>query len=69
MVSSMIGAILGVGLILIGRREWSSRLPFGPYIALAAVIWMFMPGDFRTLWNQQLGILASPLENLLSALK
>ncbi|MFN7141368.1 MAG: prepilin peptidase, partial [Limisphaerales bacterium] len=41
MVSSIIGALVGVGLIAMGKREWSSRLPYGPYIALAAVIWMF----------------------------
>jgi len=41
MVSSMIGALVGVTLILIGRREWSSRLPYGPYIAAAAVLWIF----------------------------
>lgn len=41
MVSSMIGALVGITLILLGRREWSSRLPYGPYIALAAVIWIF----------------------------
>lgn len=41
MVSSMIGAAVGVGLIVMGKREWSSRLPYGPYIALAALIWMF----------------------------
>ncbi|MCU0784925.1 MAG: prepilin peptidase [Verrucomicrobia bacterium] len=41
MVSSMIGACVGVALIVLRRREWSSRLPYGPYIALAAVIWMF----------------------------
>ncbi len=41
MVSSMIGAVVGVFLILVRRREWSSRMPYGPYIAAAAVIWMF----------------------------
>lgn len=41
LVSSMIGAVVGVTLILTGRREWSSRLPYGPYIALAAVLWLF----------------------------
>jgi leader peptidase (prepilin peptidase)/N-methyltransferase len=41
MVSSMIGAAVGIILILAGRREWSSRMPYGPYIALAAVIWIF----------------------------
>jgi leader peptidase (prepilin peptidase) / N-methyltransferase len=41
MVSSMIGAATGIALILMGRREWSSRMPYGPYIALAVAIWIF----------------------------
>jgi leader peptidase (prepilin peptidase)/N-methyltransferase len=41
MVSSMIGATVGVTLIALRRREWSSRMPYGPYIALAAAIWIF----------------------------
>ena len=41
MFSSMIGAAVGVLLILLRRREWSSRMPYGPYIAAAAVIWLF----------------------------
>lgn len=41
MVSSMIGAAVGIGLIVFGKREWSSRLPYGPYIAGAAAIWVF----------------------------
>jgi len=42
MVSSMIGAAVGLGLIVMKRREFSSRMPYGPYIALAAVIWLFI---------------------------
>jgi prepilin signal peptidase PulO-like enzyme (type II secretory pathway) len=30
-----------VTLIATRRREWSSRMPYGPYIALAAAIWIF----------------------------
>ncbi len=41
MVSSMIGAVVGVTLIAMRRREWSSRMPYGPYIALAAAVWIF----------------------------
>lgn len=41
MASSMIGAAAGMILILMRKREWSSRMPYGPYIALAAVIWIF----------------------------
>jgi leader peptidase (prepilin peptidase)/N-methyltransferase len=41
MLSSMIGAAVGVTLIAMRRRQWSSRMPYGPYIALAAAIWIF----------------------------
>ena len=37
----VIGATVGVTLILCRRLDWSKRLPYGPYIALAAVIWLF----------------------------
>jgi leader peptidase (prepilin peptidase)/N-methyltransferase len=41
MLSSMIGAAVGVTLIAMRRRQWSSRMPYGPYIALAAAVWIF----------------------------
>ena len=41
MASSFIGSLVGIVLIVMRKREWSSRMPYGPYIALAAIIWMF----------------------------
>jgi leader peptidase (prepilin peptidase)/N-methyltransferase len=41
MASSIIGSLAGVALIATRRREWSSQLPYGPFIALAAAIWIF----------------------------
>jgi len=41
MVSSIIGSLVGLTLIVLRRQEWSSRLPYGPYIALAALSWIF----------------------------
>jgi leader peptidase (prepilin peptidase)/N-methyltransferase len=41
MVSSLIGSLVGVGLIVLRRQVWSSRLPYGPYIAMASTIWIF----------------------------
>jgi leader peptidase (prepilin peptidase) / N-methyltransferase len=41
MVSSMIGSVVGVTLIALRKQAWSSRLPYGPYIALAAALWVF----------------------------
>ena len=48
-VSSMIGSVVGLVLIGIGKREWT-RLPYGPYIAMAAVIWMFGGREWLTGW-------------------
>ena len=45
MASSVIGSVVGIVLIVLGRREWSSRMPYGPYIALAALVWVFI-GDW-----------------------
>lgn len=39
--ASVVGSIVGVATILMGRREWSARIPFGPYLALGALIWLF----------------------------
>lgn len=41
MLSAVIGSVVGVTLIVLQKRAWSSRLPYGPYIALAATLWMF----------------------------
>jgi len=40
-LSSMIGAFFGAAMVLLRRREWSGRLYFGPFIALAAALWIF----------------------------
>jgi len=42
--SSFAGSVVGVAFIVGGRKEWQSRIPYGPYIALAAVVWV--------LWGQ-----------------
>lgn len=39
--ASMVGAVIGMAGILIRRRHWSAKIPFGPYLALGAWIWMF----------------------------
>ena len=41
MLSAVLGSIVGVVLIAFHKRAWSSRIPYGPYIALAATLWIF----------------------------
>ncbi|MGP8198013.1 MAG: prepilin peptidase [Limisphaerales bacterium] len=40
-LSAVISSFVGVALIIANKRSWSSRMPYGPYIAVAAVIWIF----------------------------
>ncbi len=46
MVSSFVGAFVGIGLIMAKKKDLQGRIPFGPYISLAALIWM--------LWGERL---------------
>lgn len=39
--SSIVGGIVSIVLILARKRDWQSRIPYGPYIALGAGIWIF----------------------------
>ncbi len=41
LASAVLGSVLGIGLIVIGKRDWSARLPYGPFIAAAATIWVW----------------------------
>lgn len=56
MSASTFGAIIGLLTILIGRREWSAKIPFGPYLALGALIWLFTgPELIQWYWRYALG--------------
>jgi leader peptidase (prepilin peptidase)/N-methyltransferase len=39
--SSLFGSLVGVTLVLTGRKAMQSRIPYGPYLALAALLWVF----------------------------
>jgi leader peptidase (prepilin peptidase)/N-methyltransferase len=39
--SSLLGSVAGLLLIAFGGVKLQSRIPFGPYISLAAAIWLF----------------------------
>jgi leader peptidase (prepilin peptidase)/N-methyltransferase len=46
---SLVGSFVGLLTLLLGKRVWSAKLPFGPYLALGAMIWMFF-GDGLVRW-------------------
>ncbi|MBM4147508.1 MAG: prepilin peptidase [Lentisphaerae bacterium] len=40
LASSLIGSLVGLTLVMTGRRQMQSRIPFGPYLSLGALLWM-----------------------------
>jgi leader peptidase (prepilin peptidase)/N-methyltransferase len=41
LLSSLVGAAVGIGLIVLARQDRSVPIPFGPYLALAGLIALF----------------------------
>jgi leader peptidase (prepilin peptidase)/N-methyltransferase len=42
---SLLGSVVGLTTLAIGKRVWSAKLPFGPYLAGGALIWMFFGNE------------------------
>ena len=52
---SLLGSLIGLITLLVGKRVWSAKLPFGPYLAFGAVSWLFF-GEAFVRWY--LGLLS-----------
>ncbi len=44
-LGSLLGSVTGVSLILLKGREWGSKIPFGPYLAIGALVSLFLGQD------------------------
>ena len=53
---SLLGSVIGLVTLVVGKRVWSAKLPFGPYLAFGALTWMFF-GETVLRWY---GMLLSP---------
>jgi len=51
--ASLLGAIFGITAILLGRRDWSGRIPFGPWLVAGLWIWLWQG---QAVLNWYLGI-------------
>ncbi|MDM7322845.1 MAG: A24 family peptidase [Gammaproteobacteria bacterium] len=50
LLSSLVGVIIGIGLMLLRGRDKNTPLPFGPYLAIAGLIWFFWGQDLTALY-------------------
>lgn len=40
-ISAFIGSIFGIGMIFSKGGSWGTRMPYGPFLAIAAFFWLF----------------------------
>jgi leader peptidase (prepilin peptidase)/N-methyltransferase len=61
LTGSMLGAVLGAVAVLSRRREFAARIPFGPYLAAGAFLWIFAgPALIGAYWEFVTGTGARP---------
>lgn len=56
MLSSIAGAIIGIGLILFKKQSFSKKIPFGPYLAIAGWIFMLWGEKINSIYLQYVGL-------------
>jgi len=46
----LIGAVVGIGLVLAAGKSRKTRIPFGPFLAIGAMITVIWGHDLVRLW-------------------
>jgi len=54
-LSSLVGSVLGLSLIAWQRGSWGTRIPYGPFLGLATILWLFGGADFMNAYWQHVG--------------
>jgi len=48
-MAAVLGALVGGVLIAVGRGTGKTALPFGTFLALAVIVWLYLPSSWRLL--------------------
>jgi leader peptidase (prepilin peptidase) / N-methyltransferase len=48
LTSSLAGTAIGLSTMILGKKEWGTKIPYGPYLALGALLWIFGGSEWMT---------------------
>ncbi|XCN73910.1 MAG: prepilin peptidase [Candidatus Electrothrix aestuarii] len=48
--SSLTGSIIGIAAMIRQKKGGQARIPFGPFLSLGAISWLFFQADILSLW-------------------
>ena len=54
--SSLTGSLIGIAAMLSQKKGGQTRIPFGPFLAVAAGVFLFLQEPIFKLWQAYLGI-------------
>ena len=57
--SSLAGSVIGGLSLLLQKKDSQTRIPFGPFLSLAALSWLFFQDSIMVLWQWYLGAVQS----------
>lgn len=46
-LAALLGALVGLGLVAAGRGSGRTPLPFGTFLSIAALVWLYLPAAWR----------------------
>ena len=52
--SSLTGSLVGIVMLLVQRGDSRTRIPFGPFLAVSALAFLFFQKEIMTCWNSWL---------------
>lgn len=55
-IAYIVGSIVGVGLILVGRKQWGQQIPFGTFLSVATFVILLYGRPILQWYLQYLGI-------------
>jgi leader peptidase (prepilin peptidase)/N-methyltransferase len=56
LLSSLVGAVIGVGMIIFVKHDHNVPIPFGPYLAVAGWIALLWGNDINQLYLTTVGL-------------
>jgi leader peptidase (prepilin peptidase)/N-methyltransferase len=56
LLSSLVGAVVGIGMIVFGKRDAGKPIPFGPYLAMAGWLAMLFGPELNALYLHTAGL-------------
>jgi leader peptidase (prepilin peptidase)/N-methyltransferase len=56
LLSSLVGAVIGISMMIIAKRDHNIPIPFGPYLAVAGWIALLWGGQINALYLNSIGL-------------